>query len=67
MKALIIVAIFGYLFLSCDKMECVEHDCNGAVPQYYQPVCGCNNITYINPEAAECHGIIQYHYGECDE
>ena len=47
MKALITVAIFGYLFLSCDKMECVEHDCNGAVPQYYQPVCGCNHVQHI--------------------
>ena len=67
MKTLIAVTVFSLLSISCDKRECVEHNCNGAIPQYYQPVCGCNNVTYINPEAAECHGILQYRNGECDE
>ena len=67
MKTLIAVTVFSLLSISCDKRACVEHNCNGAIPQYYQPVCGCNNVTYSNPEEAECHGIIQYRIGECDK
>ena len=69
MKALITAALFGILLVSCNKGECVESplDCNGGVPMTYIPVCGCNNITYPNKETAECHGITQYRYGECEE
>ena len=65
MKTLIVAAVFGLMFISCDKGECVEEYCNGAVPQYYEPVCGCNDITYGNWEEAECHGIMQYLQGAC--
>ena len=62
MKPLISAVIFGVMFISCDKDrgECFEESCNGAVPFYYEPVCGCNDITYGNWEEAECHGIMQY-------
>jgi len=67
MKTLIAAAVFGVMFISCDKdrVECVEESCNGAVPLYYEPVCGCNDITYGNWEEAECHGIMQYRQGAC--
>ena len=65
MKTLIAAAVFGVMFISCDKGECVEEYCNGAVPLYYEPVCGCNDITYGNWEEAECHGITQYRQGAC--
>ena len=69
MKALIATAIFGVMFISCDsdRGECIEEPCIGAVPLYYYPVCGCNDITYSNPEEAECHGIYDYREGACDE
>ena len=69
MKALIATAIFGVMFISCDRDrdECIEEPCNGGVPYYYQPVCGCNDITYSNWEEAECHGIYEYREGACDE
>ena len=65
MKTIIVAAVFGLMFISCDKGECVEEYCNGAVPQYYEPVCGCNDITYGNWEEAECHGIMQYRQRAC--
>ena len=67
MKNLFAVAIFGLMFISCDKTECLEAPCNEGVPMSYIPVCGCNDITYPNKETAECHGIINYRSGECDE
>ena len=67
MKTLITATIFGVLFISCDKTECVESPCFDAVPLYYQPVCGCNDSTYSNWQEAECHGIYEYREGACDE
>ena len=58
----LIVFIFSILLSSCQKDN---NDCNEAIPycnemilQYYQPVCGCNDVTYPNWETAECHGIL---------
>lgn len=69
MKTLIATAIFGVMLISCDRVrgECVETPCNSPVPLYYEPVCGCNDITYGNREEAECHGIHEYREGACDE
>jgi hypothetical protein len=64
------VSIFIVVFLVCcqkDNEGCNEAIpyCNKTIPYYYQPVCGCNDITYSNWETAECHGIINYREGEC--
>jgi len=67
MRILKIAAIFGVMFISCDRDKCIEQPCDGAVPDYVQPVCGCNGVTYDNWEAAECHGIYEYREGACDE
>ncbi len=58
---------------SCDKdrqaqespkcVESVKPDCVCA--EIYQPVCGCNNVTYGNSCSAECAGITEYKNGEC--
>ena len=67
----VIVFIFPLVFLgSCqkDNGSCNEAAayCNEAIPYYLQPVCGCNDVTYPNWETAECHGILNYIEGECD-
>ena len=66
MKHIFNIIILSLFLFSCDKTECLESNCNGAVPLYYQPVCGCNDITYPNWESAACHGILNYTKGECD-
>ena len=70
MKKLIVFMFSVVLLGSCQKDN---NDCNEAIPycnemtlQYYQPVCGCNDVTYPNWETAECHGILNYIEGECE-
>ncbi|MBI35710.1 MAG: hypothetical protein CMP67_10160 [Flavobacteriales bacterium] len=53
--------------LSCDKNECERKNCKDAIPLYYDPVCGCDDATYSNPEEAECHGIENYTKGVCEK
>ncbi len=51
---------------SCNKM-CVEQkrnpDC--VCMAVYDPVCGCNGVTYSNACEAECVGIKSYTQGTC--
>jgi hypothetical protein len=44
-------------------VEVIKEDCVCTLE--YNPVCGCNNKTYGNACAAECHGITSYRPGEC--
>jgi len=32
----------------------------------YDPVCGCNNVTYANSCSAESEGIVDYVSGACE-
>jgi hypothetical protein len=66
MKFIFNVLFISLLLVSCDKTECLETNCNGPVNLDYNPVCGCNEITYPNTSTAECHGILNYTEGECN-
>lgn len=50
---------------SCDK--CTTRIKSGicACDAVYEPVCGCDNVTYSSGCDAECSGIKDYEEGEC--
>lgn len=51
-----------------DDEACLEEininipDC----PIVYEPVCGCNNETYVNACTAEAYSILDYAQGSCN-
>jgi hypothetical protein len=65
MKAIAITCVLSLVLLACDKNECTEVECNGACTLQYDPVCGCNGVTYSNSCFAECSGITDYDQGVC--
>ena len=67
-KSQFILSILFSVFISvsCNKDgECEEKTCNDNYIQLYDPVCGCNNVTYSNSSEAECKGINSYTKGKC--
>ena len=66
-KLLFSLFFCALMVISCDTDDCKETSCNGAIPEYYDPVCGCNEVTYGNPDEAICHGIENYTKGECNK
>lgn len=68
---LFLCSLFSILFYSCsqnDDLDCVENYQEGCYCiQVYDPVCGCNEVTYSNSCHAECNGITDYTPGECDK
>jgi len=55
---------------SCkDSEECgpALEDPACVCPEVYDPVCGCDGITYSNACVAECHNIKAYSEGACPE
>lgn len=51
---------------ACTNDECKESLKSDCICDYnYDPVCGCNNITYDNACFAECHDITIYTKGRC--
>jgi len=72
MKKLILLLLFIPLVFSCsddsDSDSCVTNTPDPVVCiEVYQPVCGCNNVTYSNDCYAGASGISSWTEGECSD
>jgi hypothetical protein len=58
---------FMYSFDECDTSECVsELDSNCSFDDVWEPVCGCDGVTYSNSGEAICNNIFEWTDGSCD-
>ena len=52
----------------CDSVDCVpELDLDCFAFDIWDPVCGCDGVTYSNSAYAACNNIFEYTEGECEE
>ncbi|SMD36758.1 Kazal-type serine protease inhibitor domain-containing protein [Reichenbachiella faecimaris] len=66
MKLFLLILFISLASCSEDEKECIEKlKANCTCSTNYDPVCGCNGITYGNSCMAECASITEYEKGEC--
>ena len=67
MKKILLLFIPLIFFFSCEQEhECVsELDDDCFYIMIWEPVCGCDGVTYSNAGAAGCNNILDYTEGEC--
>ena len=75
MKNIFLILALSTAFLSCEKSknlpalyDCIDSNLIGNADEcieIYDPVCGCDGITYDNYCVADSSGITSYVAGEC--
>lgn len=69
-KALALFCMAGLLFACNEKDPCIDEskiDENAICVQIFDPVCGCNDVTYANSCVAEAAGVTRWSKGECPD
>jgi len=65
-----LLLLIGLALWSCDDNDkCIDESKISneyACDEMWDPVCGCNRITYSNDCFAENAGVIEWTEGECD-
>ena len=51
-------------FSGCIEFDKISDDC--VIPEVYEPVCGCDGVTYSNRYSAGCNGVLNYEDGVCN-
>ena len=66
MKKNLALLLFSLLACSEDKDECQgSPSFDIPCPAIFDPVCGCNGVTYGNACTAKAFGILSYEQGSC--